>query len=119
MLDCLWYGVFGPQPVQMILVRDRGTWPMLALITTDLSVTTADLVARYASRWAIEVTFFDTRQILGVGQAHNRTAADSRGQTRRGTDAVPGTPVYGVQRQPVRPRPCHPVHPTAYPGPGE
>jgi len=22
-LDCLWYGVFGPQPVRMILVRDR------------------------------------------------------------------------------------------------
>lgn len=73
-LDCLWYGVFGPQPVRMILVRDRETGPMLALVTTDLSVTPADLVARYAARWAIEVTFFDTRQTLGVGQARNRTA---------------------------------------------
>jgi DDE superfamily endonuclease len=73
-LDCLWYGVFGPQPVRMILVRDRETGPMLALITTDLSVTAADLVTRYAARWAIEVTFFDTRQTLGIGQARNRTA---------------------------------------------
>jgi DDE superfamily endonuclease len=72
--DCLWYGVFGPQPVRMILVRDRETGPMLALITTDLSAAAADLVARYAARWAIEVTFFDTRQTLGVGQARNRTA---------------------------------------------
>jgi hypothetical protein len=48
--------------------------PMLALITTDQTVTAADLVARYAASWAIEVTFFDTRQILGVGQARNRTA---------------------------------------------
>jgi hypothetical protein len=72
-LDCLWYGVFGPLPVRMILVRDRETGPMLALITTDLSITAADLVARYAARWAIEVTFFDTRQTLGVGQARNRT----------------------------------------------
>ena len=72
-LDCLWYGVFGPQPVRMILVRDRETGPMLALLTTDLSVTAAGLVARYAARWAIEVTFFDTRQTLGVGQARNRT----------------------------------------------
>jgi hypothetical protein len=72
-LDCLWYGVFGPQPVRMILVRDRDTGPMLALITTDLSANPADLVARYAARWAIEVTFFDTRQTLGVGQARNRT----------------------------------------------
>jgi hypothetical protein len=73
-LDCLWYGVFGPVAVRMVLVRDREAGPMLALITTDLSVTPADLVARYAARWAIEVTFFDTRQTLGVGQARNRTA---------------------------------------------
>jgi hypothetical protein len=73
-LDCLWYGVFGPQPARLILARDRDTGPMLALITTDLNVTGADLVARYAARWAIEVTFFDTRQTLGVGQARNRTA---------------------------------------------
>jgi hypothetical protein len=73
-LDCLWYGVFGPQPVRLVLVLDRETGPMLALVTTDLAVTGADLVARYAARWAIEVTFFDTRQTLGVGQARNRTA---------------------------------------------
>jgi hypothetical protein len=73
-IDCLWYGVFGPQPVRLVLVRDRDTTPMLALATTDPSVTGAELVARYASRWAIEVTFFDTRQTLGVGQARNRTA---------------------------------------------
>jgi hypothetical protein len=73
-LDCLWYGVFGPQPVRLVLIHDRETGPMLALITTDLHATAADLVARYAARWAIEVTFFDTRQTLGVGQARNRTA---------------------------------------------
>jgi hypothetical protein len=72
-LDCLWYGVFDPQPVRMVLVRDRDTGPILALVTTDLVVTPTDLVARYAARWAIEVTFFDTRQTLGVGQARNRT----------------------------------------------
>jgi DDE superfamily endonuclease len=73
-LDCLWYGVFGPLHVRMVLVRDRPDKPMLALITTDQTVTAADLVGRYAARWAIEVTFFDTRQTLGVGQARNRTA---------------------------------------------
>jgi hypothetical protein len=72
-IDCLWYGVFGPLPVRMLLVRDRDTGPMLALVTTDLVITPADLVARYAARWAIEVTFFDTRQTLGVAQARNRT----------------------------------------------
>ncbi len=58
----------------MILIRDRDTGPMLALITTDPTITPDDLVTRYAARWAIEVTFFDTRQTLGVGQARNRTA---------------------------------------------
>jgi hypothetical protein len=75
-VDCLWYGVFGPIPVRMVLVRDRDDVkaPMLALVTTDLTATVADLVARYAARWSVEVTFFDTRQTLGVGQARNRTA---------------------------------------------
>ena len=63
-LDCLWYGVFGPTPVRMVLVRDRQTGPMLALITTDLAVTAADLVARYAARWAIEVTLCATRRLV-------------------------------------------------------
>ena len=74
-LDCLWYGTFGPVPVRMVCVRDRHDpkAPMLALITTDLTSTVADVIARYAIRWAIEVTFFDTRQTLGVGQARNRT----------------------------------------------
>jgi hypothetical protein len=73
-VDCLWYGTFGPLPVRMICVRDRDDpkTPMLALVTTDLSATIADLIARYAMRWAIEVTFFDGRQTLGVGQARNR-----------------------------------------------
>ena len=75
-IDCLWYGSFGPVPVRMICVRDRADRPLtlLALITTDLSTTPADLISRYAARWAIEVTFFDCRQTLGVGQARNRTA---------------------------------------------
>jgi hypothetical protein len=72
-LDCLWYGVFGPRPVRLLLVRDREKGPTLALVTTDPSVAPADLVARYAARWAIEVTFYDTRQTLGIGQARNRT----------------------------------------------
>jgi hypothetical protein len=73
-VDCLWYGVFGPIPVRMVCVRDRDDpkAPMLALVTTDLTAAVSDLVARYAMRWAVEVTFFDCRQTLGVGQARNR-----------------------------------------------
>jgi hypothetical protein len=61
-IDCLWYGTFGPVPVRMVCVRDRDDpkAPMLALVTTDLTSSVADLVARYAMRWAIEVTFAQT-----------------------------------------------------------
>ena len=45
----------------------------LPLVTTDLTSSVEDLVARYAARWCIEVAFSDARQILGVGQARNRT----------------------------------------------
>ncbi|MGW0633923.1 IS701 family transposase [Streptomyces sp. NPDC002758] len=78
---CLWYGSFHTRTVRVVLVRDhkprtrdrddRGYG--LPLVTTDLTSTPEELVARYAARWCIEVAFFDARQTLGVGQARNRT----------------------------------------------
>ena len=78
---CLWYGSFRSQTVRVILVRDdkprtrdrddRGYG--LPLVTTDLESSAEDLVARYASRWGIEQAFADARQIIGVGEARNRT----------------------------------------------
>jgi len=80
-LVCLWYGSFRSQTVRVILVRDdkprtrdrddRGYG--LPLVTTDLHSSAEDLVARYASRWGIEQAFADARQIIGVGEARNRT----------------------------------------------
>ena len=78
---CLWYGSFRSRTVRVILVRDdkprtrdgddRGYG--LPLVTTDLESSAEDLVARYASRWGIEQAFADARQIVGVGEARNRT----------------------------------------------
>lgn len=42
-------------------------------VTTDLESSAEDVVARYASRWGIEQAFADARQIMGVGEARNRT----------------------------------------------
>jgi hypothetical protein len=75
---CLWYGTWRTDIVRVILVRDtrRTTNPTngydIALVTTDLTATPEDILARYAARWSIEVTFFDVKNILGVGQARNR-----------------------------------------------
>ena len=78
---CLWYGSFRSRTVRVILVRDdkprtRGRDDRgygLPLVTTDLESSAEDLVARYAARWGIEQAFADARQIMGVGQARNRT----------------------------------------------
>ena len=67
--------------MRVILVRDdkprtrdgddRGYG--LPLVTTDLESSAEDLVARYAFRWGIEQAFADAHQIVGVGEARNRT----------------------------------------------
>jgi hypothetical protein len=74
-ITCLWYGVFGARPVQVILIRDTSaTGYDLALVTTDPDAGPAAVIERYAARWSIEVAIEDARQVFGTGQARNRTA---------------------------------------------
>jgi hypothetical protein len=72
---CLWPSVFGTRPVQVVLVRspEAPDGFDLALVTTDLAATAAELVERYSGRWQVEVSFREARQDAGVGQARNRT----------------------------------------------
>ena len=74
-LVCLWYAVFGAQPVRVVLVRQPGQPDgyQLALVSTDLKASPAALVERYASRWSVEVLFEEARQVAGVGQARNHS----------------------------------------------
>lgn len=74
-VHCLWYGAFGPRQVRVILMREAGTRTGydLALVTTDLLTARAAVITRYAARWSIEVVNFEAKNILGVGQARNRT----------------------------------------------
>lgn len=76
---CLWYGTWRTDTVRVILVSNTGRTTKtstsgydIALITTDLTATAEDIIARYAARWSIEVMFFDVKNILGAGQARNR-----------------------------------------------
>lgn len=72
---CLWPAVFGTRPIKVVLVRhpDAPDGFDLALVSTDLGATPAELVCRYAARWQVEVCFREARQDAGVGQARNRT----------------------------------------------
>jgi hypothetical protein len=58
----------------VVLVREPGRQRGvdLALVSTDLKATAAELVERYAARWAIEVCFLEAKHLVGVGQARNR-----------------------------------------------
>ena len=72
---CLWYGVFGQQPVRVVIVRDptRTDGYDITLLSTDTAASAAQLIERYDERWSIEVCFEDAKQQTGVGQARNRT----------------------------------------------
>jgi SRSO17 transposase len=74
-LDCLWEPLGPDTPVRVILIKDdtKPSGYQLALITTDLVSTAAQIVERYSDRWPIEVAFEDGKQLFGVGQARNRT----------------------------------------------
>ena len=74
-IECLWEPLGPDTPVRVILVRDD-TKParyQLALITTDLDSTPAQIIERYCERWAIEVAFEEAKHQAGVGDAENRT----------------------------------------------
>jgi hypothetical protein len=74
-IRCVWYGSFHTQTVRVILLRDdtTDTGYDLALVTTDQHSSPAALIGRYAWRWSLEVTFAEARDLLGIGQARNRT----------------------------------------------
>jgi hypothetical protein len=78
-ITCLWYSVFGPRTVQVILIRDKSAAGYdLALVTTDLGAPAGQVIERYAARWSIEVANEDAKQIFGAGDARNRKAGAVR-----------------------------------------
>ena len=64
----LWYRSGNPPtPVRWVLVRDPdGKKDPQAFFCTDLDMAPTDIIATYARRWQIEVTFQESRAYLGV-----------------------------------------------------
>jgi hypothetical protein len=79
-VTCQWHGSWHTRTVRLILARDPGTAAGydIALLTTDLHAAPGALITRYAARWAIEQAFADARNVLGAGEARNRTPAAVR-----------------------------------------
>jgi hypothetical protein len=78
--DMLWYHVNNTDLVRLVIVRDPdGVEPDDYFFTTDLNTSAADVVTRYAARWAIEVCFRDVKQDLG---GHNPQSWKRKGPER-------------------------------------
>ena len=122
----LWYGALREAPVRFVVVRDpSGRRRDEAFFCTDLTVGVAFLLATYAKRWTLEVTFFDCKQVLGFEDPQNQTARAVRrtapfagivyalvvlwaAQQVRGRPRAPlgHAPVVPPQGQPVLRRPA-------------
>lgn len=65
--EALWPTVLGLRPVQIVVVRDpEGSLRDAYLFTTDLHATLAWVITQFAWRWAIEVLFRASKQVLDI-----------------------------------------------------
>ena len=71
----LWYGSFKSAPGQLILMRDPDSKKSydLGIFTLDTALTPVQGIERYSWRWPIEPSNAVGKQVLGVGDACNRT----------------------------------------------
>jgi len=71
-VDCLWYTVAHTRPVRMVITRDpKGRLGDRAYFTTAVGLSIEEVLAQYARRWEIEVSFRNTKQHLGLENPQN------------------------------------------------
>lgn len=70
----LYYKAGKDRPLKFVLTRDtKGDRPQQIFYCTDLNLSVREILSRYACRWAIEVTFENSKQLLGLEDPANRT----------------------------------------------
>jgi len=84
---CLWYTVTRSREVRVVLTRDpKGRWQDRAYFSTDPERSAEQILARYAHRWHLEVTFQAAKQTLGLEDPRNgwwRRVHGRRGDTKK------------------------------------
>lgn len=65
---CLWSPVGGePIPIRLVVMMDpSGKFESTALMSTDINLSAITIIEEFVKRWAIEVTFREVREHLGV-----------------------------------------------------
>jgi hypothetical protein len=71
----LWHGSFKEAPGRLVLMREPGSKKPydLGIFTLDTALSPAGAIERYSWRWPIEPSNAAGKQVLGVGDACNRT----------------------------------------------
>ena len=65
--DVLWYRGCKTEPVMVVFVRHpSGQWRDEALVATDPTVSAEFVIQGYCRRWSVELSFFDSKQHLGL-----------------------------------------------------
>jgi hypothetical protein len=64
---CLWYHVCKDRPVLVVIVRDpENTEEDQYFFTTDIELAPATVAEIFATRWQIELAFWETKTLLGL-----------------------------------------------------
>jgi len=80
----LWYHVAGKRPLRLVITRDpKGRIEDRAYFCTDASRTPARILADFARRWSLEVTFYNTKQFLGLEEPQNGWSRRKRRAKRK------------------------------------
>jgi len=73
--QALYYKSGGDRPLTIVLVRDlKGGRPDQMFYCTNLEWDARKVLSTYACRWAIECTFENCKQLMGLGEQANRVA---------------------------------------------
>jgi hypothetical protein len=71
--QALYYTTAGQRLLTIVLSRDTtGGRPDVVFYCTNLKLTAREILSTYATRWSIEMTFENCKQLLGFGDAANR-----------------------------------------------
>jgi DDE superfamily endonuclease len=74
--DVLWYKGSKTDRVAVVLTRDpEGHWRDEVLLSTDPTATVEEVLIGYCRRWSIELSFFDSKQYLGLHEPRVWTEA--------------------------------------------
>jgi hypothetical protein len=100
---CLWYTVTGTRIITVVVVRDpRRRYDDRAFFATDRALSAADILTAFCRRWAQEVLFRDSKQLLGLEHPQNgwwrRRSGERRPPKQAGPEPHASRGAHAVER---------------------